>query len=323
MLPLQRLGIWQQFQAAGFIDAHGTAALWGDDLPHTNEYIYSAYGNGWHLQREEFDALLFAEAKRRGVEFLTESRLQSVSQSERGWQLKLSSAEKTEAAGGAPIATDLHSRFVIDASGRAAKLARSLGCEIRRFDKLTGIYRFYNRNQQVGINKDKSTLIESVDIGWWYTAQLPHGQQVIALMTDHDLLKKHNLAQTEHFKQALSGTQFVQAKVQGLSTASSPIVAAAHTQCLSKFAGPGWLAVGDAAFTFDPLSSLGIFKALRMAILASYAVHDFFNTKDTELAKYQHLAQAEFENYSIKHQQYYAEEMRFSDQLFWSRRQAA
>jgi flavin-dependent dehydrogenase len=39
-------------------------------------------------------------------------------------------------------------------------------------------------------------------------------------------------------------------------------------------AGDSWLAVGDAASTFDPLSSQGIVKVLRSGVCASYAIAD-------------------------------------------------
>jgi flavin-dependent dehydrogenase len=318
MIPLQRLGLLTQFRAAGFVRAQGTEALWGEDQPYANEYIFSAYGNGWHVDRRQFDELLQREAQRRGVSFVRQSGFRCIEPDENGWQLSL-----LNSADGA--AQKIRTGFVVDATGRAAKVARALGVAVQQHDNLAGIYRFYSIEEDLD-KPDYSTLIESASNGWWYSARLPQGQRVVALMTDHDLIKNQSLSAVAMFEQALQATRFISDKLKRETRSKpgrKPVVTAAHSQSLKRVADQGWLAVGDAAYTFDPLSSLGIFKALRMAILASYAVHDHFHNKQQGVEKYQKLAQAELENYAAKHQQYYAEEQRFADYPFWSRRHAA
>jgi flavin-dependent dehydrogenase len=49
--------------------------------------------------------------------------------------------------------------------------------------------------------------------------------------------------------------------------------APANSQRLYEFCGDAWMAVGDAAQAYDPLSSQGIDKALRTASHAGHLIH--------------------------------------------------
>ncbi|MFL5801049.1 MAG: NAD(P)/FAD-dependent oxidoreductase, partial [Roseiflexaceae bacterium] len=101
-----------------------------------------------------------------------------------------------------------------------------------------------------------------------------------------------------------------------------PRLYAAHSQRLDTIAGVGWLAVGDAAATFDPLSSQGIFKALRSGILAAYAIGDYFNGVHAGLERYEAWIAREFEAYLDTRRDYYGRERRWADSPFWRRRHA-
>lgn len=103
------------------------------------------------------------------------------------------------------------------------------------------------------------------------------------------------------------------------SVTSETHIIAAHSQQLDLCAGEGWLATGDAASTYDPLSSLGIFKAFRNAIFASYALVDYMHGRDTEFVKYQGIIRKDYQHYLKKRTEYYAEEERYTS-VFWQRR---
>ena len=321
IIPLQQLGIWEQFLAASFLTSAGTSSAWGTSTPYANEHIYSPYGNGWHLDRKKFDALLLNAAIDHEVRVLDHAQFLSINQQQNGWQIEFRKTEQSNA-----LHQHLSAKFVVDATGRSARVAQRIGANKQFVDHLLGIYRFYyqdDKKLQHELAADSSTLIESARNGWWYSARLPGHKQVVALMTDTDIAQAKGYGHSIGFDQALEATQQIGRQLDGMAACSAPVVSAAHTQHLDRMAGKSWLAVGDAAFTFDPLSSLGIFKALRMSLYASYAIKDFFNDKDQNLIKYQTVAGAEFNSYLAKRREYYAEESRFSNNPFWARRLAA
>ena len=79
---------------------------------------------------------------------------------------------------------------------------------------------------------------------------------------------------------------------------------------------------GDAAMTFDPLSSQGIAKALRSGRLASFVAADFLLRGAETHDRYTRLACGECEEYERAKRSYYREEQRWPTAPFWARRHA-
>ena len=62
--------------------------------------------------------------------------------------------------------------------------------------------------------------------------------------------------------------------------AEPPRVLPAETSRLDRIAGPGWLALGDAAAAYDPLSSYGIGSAMGSGFYAGQAIADSLAGRD-------------------------------------------
>ena len=311
IVPLQRLGLWQKFQRCQRMSNFGTAAAWGEQTIYTNESLFSPYGGGWQIDRSEFDLMLIDAAQSCGVDFYFEQVVKQVIRNEAHWRLVL----KNEV-------TPIHCRFVVDASGSNARFANLLGVKRQVNDKLIGIYRFYQSENNNCRPRNNGSLVESHQFGWWYSANLPNTKLVVGLMTDADIGKQQQFFRKDRWQLILKASVNTYTRLQHSSIASDLKVVAAHSQCLEKCGGAGWLAVGDAAFCFDPLSSLGIFKALRMSIYAGYAIQDYFSNKDPTLAKYRKVTEAEYAAYLSTRNIYYNQEQRFFDDVFWRRRRS-
>lgn len=307
---LEQLGIWPAFLRQNYLPAYGTCAAWGSEDLHENEFIYSPYGQGWHLDRQDFDALLADQAVQRGTVLYTQARVTAYHKQEDGrWNLTVRTKNQGR--------LDLNAAFVVDATGRLAVFARGQGARKVLFDQLVGLFVFFEVEKS---QQDTSTLVEAAEAGWWYSALLPNAQMVVACMSDADLVRKHRLNTYERWTRALSQTRHTRERLSNATPRSEPRVYAAHSRSLDSMTGDGWLAVGDAASTFDPLSSQGIFKALRSGILAAYAVCDTLDGNTRALTKYRMLLQQEFKAYLEKWQDYYRQEQRWPDSPFWQRR---
>jgi flavin-dependent dehydrogenase len=63
---------------------------------------------------------------------------------------------------------------------------------------------------------------------------------------------------------------------------------AVHSAWIERAAGPGWIAIGDAALACDPLSARGLFNGLYTALLGAGAVREVLATGRTDaLREYQ------------------------------------
>jgi flavin-dependent dehydrogenase len=305
---LEHLGVWGAFRRQGHREVHGTAAAWGSAAPRDRDYLFSTRGNGWHLDRAAFDAMLAEEAAERGVTVLRHTRVLRAGRESGGWRLGLR-------GGGL-----LGARFLVDATGPSAALARGSGARFAATDRLTGFARLFEE----AAGGDPRTLVEAFSDGWWYTAGLPGGLRIAACLTDADLARRLRLADPARWTRLLDTTGSVRDRLRGARCRGPLVVRPAHSRRLEPAAGEGWLAVGDAASLFDPLSAQGIVKGLRSGVFAAYALGDLLARGDPRgLLRYERHVRDEFAGYCRARSRFYAEERRWPDSDFWRRRAAA
>jgi len=283
---LEHLGVWPAFLAQRHRPSYGTLAAWGSAAPYANDFMFSTAGNGWHLDRSAFDAMLARECAGRGVDV------------RRG-------AAVTEGA-----------RFVVDATGGAATIARGRGAQSVALDRLVCFGRFFD-----DAGGDPRTIVEACADGWWYTAGLPDGRRFAAFMTDSDIARSLDMSEAEAWSRAAASLPLLGPLLRDARPRGDVVARAAESRRLDAAAGDGWLAAGDAASRFDPLSSQGIVKALRSGIFAAYAIGDLLTRgDDAGLRRYRAFIDAEFAAYAETRAQFYAEERRWPESEFWRRR---
>jgi len=302
---LEHLGLWASFEADGHCASYATLSTWGAAELASNEFIFQARQVGWRLDRARFDAMMLAAARARVTGYVRGS-VAGLAFTGRTWRAALHD--------GSSVTT----RFAIDATGRNAALARTIGLRPARLDRLIGCSIEFAGAADDG----EGLMIEAVADGWWYTAAIPGGRRVVVHMTDSDLVRAYGLRDIGRWMAALRQTRYVRATVGAARALGPPRVHAAGSAHVDLTATPlPLLAVGDAASCFDPVSGQGIVKALRSGVFASYAVGDFLQRgDDSGLARHRALMGQEFAAYRRTLAEFYALEQRWVDRPFWRRR---
>ena len=95
---------------------------------------------------------------------------------------------------------------------------------------------------------------------------------------------------------------------------------AAASEVLECSAGTRWLAVGDAALAFDPLSSQGICRSLESGLLGARAIAAALDGHDSALLDWSFQNRQRFASHVQTRQAYYRLERRWPDSEFWRRR---
>jgi flavin-dependent dehydrogenase len=303
---LEHLGVWDAFSAQPHRKVYGTAAAWGRAALAANDFIYFPASTGWHLERTAFDSLLAHAAQRAGATLVLGTRVRGAACDAGQWRISLST-------GGA-----VGARFAVDATGAAGTLARGCGARHVEADRLMGVAGLFDRG-----DGDPRLLVEAFEHGWWYTAALPGDRRIVACMTDADLARRLRLNDSAMWHRHLAATSVI-AKIAHAGAVLEPfIVRAASSRRIDRPAGKRWLAVGDCASRFDPLSSQGIAKALRGGTFAAYAIADLLVRKDDSgLRRYTRHVAEEFGSYARTRGAYYREEQRWPQSEFWRRRHA-
>jgi flavin-dependent dehydrogenase len=309
---LGELGLLDAFLRQGHAPSHGNASAWGSGELATHDFLFGLHGHGWHLDRARFDAGLREAAREAGAEVTSPARVAGAARTADGWLLAVTSAGHVREAACA---------WIVDATGRGAAIARRHGAVRVRHDRLVAVHARFRPLH--GADQDGRTLVEAAPDGWWYTARLPRGERVAAFLADPGDSEARRLLAPDAFEDALAGTSHVRAALAGYALASRPRGADAGSARLASAAGDGWIAAGDAAVSFDPLSSHGILNALHTGTLAGKAVHAHLAGDASALTAYGQHVEAIHAAYLRHLADYYAMERRWPDRAFWARRHRA
>jgi flavin-dependent dehydrogenase len=311
---LQALGAAHVLKDTAHLACYGNTYLWGSNQLQEKHFIFQTAGNGWHLNRQQFETSLIKLAQQKGIGFIPGTKLMQAVFDEAGgyWKLQVKTGE-------API-TNFNCRFVADATGRNSKIARCLGIERKHHDTLTGVVAHFKLDEDKPISQ--LTHIEAVENGWWYAAAVSNSTIVTAFMTDAKLLSKA-MQQIPGYWQALQHTELINTLFpKGFTpyTATALYTQPAGTSMLNSICGHNWLAVGDAAFAYDPISSYGISSALGGGCYAGNAIADHLAGAAEALPAYQYITEKAFAAYLPLLQQQYALENRWNEAAFWKDR---
>jgi len=94
----------------------------------------------------------------------------------------------------------------------------------------------------------------------------------------------------------------------------------AGTSCLSTPYSDNWIAVGDAAYAYDPISSYGITSALASGFYAGQALASTLSGKSDAMPTYRYIVENAFKAYMQRLMNHYALENRWSNSPFWKNR---
>ena len=308
---LNGLGCWGEVLRDGVLEGVQSLASWGSDRLHAHEFMFSMRGNAWRVDRARFNETLRAAAQAAGVEVWRGTRFVSAASGSDEWRLALSRQ-------GRPV--NVAARFVADATGRSASFAMRQGsrrCFDDRLVAVAAVVRLHDHAM-----RDHATLVEACESGWWYSSVIPGGRLVLAWMSDSDIVHRNSSSRLEPWLAQLRAAPLTAARALEAETAERIFTWPARSHCLDAASGPRWVAVGDAASSWDPLSSVGIMKALRTGKLGAFALLDAIRGIEGGSVKYRKIIAAEHHHYRSDRRTVYRMERRWSRSTFWRRRHA-
>jgi flavin-dependent dehydrogenase len=316
---VRRLGVWDAFMALDPLPSHGVRSVWGSAELQSTSFLGHPETLGWQVDRARLDSMLSRAAESAGAQRRMATRVSRVMRADgqapdNGWQLHVEES-------GVPARID--ARYLVDATGRGARVALEIGARRRRVDSLVGIALAFTPASAEPV-EPRPTMVEAAEQGWWYTTSVPGARELAVFLTDADVCSARRLTDRAVFLELLEHAPHSRERLYSWRAASAPRAFPAASHVLTAAAGVNWLAVGDAAVARDPLSSSGVDFALASAELARRALLDADRTRDhTTWVDYDAAIQRDFAAYTALRSFYYAQEQRWSDATFWRRRHRA
>ncbi|GHD50689.1 hypothetical protein GCM10017083_24230 [Thalassobaculum fulvum] len=307
---LAELGLDGLTERPGHRPANAAFSAWGTDRLVERNAIVHLEGPGRVLDRAGFEADLRAAAD--GSTGRCREQLAAVSCADGRWRLELAGGRSTTV------------RFLVDASGRASVVGRTLATS-RRDDRLVAACAFLP-HRDPKVEPTPATLIEAVEDGWWYAALLPDRRLSLAYFSDPDLLPRGLSRDLPAWQTSIAGSTYVSHWLAdaGFDADRPPRLHSAGTTWLEPAAGTrdgaGWAAIGDAAAAFDPLSSHGMTTALWAAARIGKVAAAWLGGDPEPLSAYAHAVAAGISRFRAQRAEVYGREQRFPDAPFWRRR---
>ena len=308
---LAELGLLDAFRAQGHLPAFALRSAWGRDEPYEVDLTFHPYGPGWHVDRVAFDRLLLDAATGRGASVRRATTVGSIRAVQGGWHADLAGPAGEVA---------LEASFLIDASGRAASVARRVAGGPRRYDDGAALVAFLRTGTSSTAPTAAVTLIEASSDGWWYAGRLPAGRMVAAFLSDADLLPADPGRYAECWRERLGATTLVATQCGGAAMEAGPRLVRTATSRLAAVGDDRWLAVGDAAMAFDPLSSQGVCAALESGRHGGLAADRRLTGDTGAVDAYATTMETTFRDYLRLRAYYYGREDRWPASPFWQRR---
>lgn len=321
---LRELGVFDEFRALEPLESPGIVSTWGGP-PSQQDYLCNRHGPGWHVDRNRFDQMLCRQAAAAGAEWFEGCRALPNRPPSGCGQVDTFDAGDDAGDIGGNIGSNVGrnpagwwsvgnvtARVLVDAAGRNGLHIGQR--EIRETeDRLLAIV--LRLIHPGGALPDQRTYVETTPDGWWYSAPLPQGGTIAMFFTDCDLYTREGIALEEQLSQA----SLTRGRMLGAEAVAARTVYASSS-CRKTVAGEAWLAAGDSASSYDPLSGMGILKALRQGTNAAIAVDGFLRGETGLLADYAALIRREFDAYVLERRAHYATERRWTGREFWDKR---
>ena len=309
---LMQLGVWEQFRTQDQPPCFGMQTCWGTTGSDASSCILSPYGHGWHVDRQRLDSLLAEQAKMMGVSVHRQSRIRQL-RHENGtlWEATVENGSFTR---------KISSRFLIDASGRNSPLRNHLGAKDHVHDHLVGVGAWFDTDPAADSDQN-AALIEATEQGWWYSAPTSDNARRIAVfMTDLDLYRHGRSASGTYWQQRLLDTEQLRRLLRGAPQPGPLRTYVASSHQVLQLGQSGWLPVGDALQSVDPLSGRGVENAIQSGIDAAAAYVAEVDGRIDAITDYLQSSQRSFSQYLVERLEVYGMEDRWRQSTFWRRR---
>ena len=241
---LDREGLWNLIPWNLSCPCTAMAAAWESADPVWTSFTLNPAGCAWHLDRIRLDAWFIVHLRASGV-IVERGSVDQILREGAGWRIAFTTGITRHTA---------TSKCVILATGRSSRAGRL--APRRAIDTLCLVAGTASPDPEDA----DALIVEAAADGWWYSAPLVDGRLFVGWMTDFSLVPGGRYVEAA----AASLTSApLHARRAGTAQLSTTIGSA--TWAMSPAAGPGWIAIGDAALARDPISGDGLTSALRSA----------------------------------------------------------
>jgi flavin-dependent dehydrogenase len=213
--------------------------------------------HAYQVRRDEFDALLFSEARKRGARCI--ERLRVTAMEPEGGDGRARVTALTEDGATQVFAP----KFVLDASGRDTFLAGKLGLkESSKRNNTAAAYAHYRGVETRGTERAGYITVHLTQDGWFWTIPLPDGITSIGFVGTQAAFKERHGDMAAFLEQRLRMSPTLHARMAQAERVSEVFGTGNYSYRATAATGANHLLIGDAFAFIDPVFSSGVLFAM-------------------------------------------------------------
>ncbi|MEU6586871.1 NAD(P)/FAD-dependent oxidoreductase [Nocardia sp. NPDC046763] len=281
---MKRIGVLDRMERDGYIKKNGVEWVWGEDRQPWTVYFKDAlampYDYGYQVERDKFDELLLDNAREYGVEVREEHRVT-------GFEIGTDGVSTVTGQDAAGTTFTVRGRWIVDASGQGGMVTKKLhNQEWDPYLKNLAVWTYWTDAKRPEGFDAGNTFLPTFDEGWWWFIPLRDGRTSVGMVVDSKVLHEHRDGGMEaYYAQCLAKTPELAQRLDGATRDEKLHVARDWSYIYDRFAGDGYIAVGDAACFIDPLFSTGVHLAMLSGFLAAVSVNTILDKPDMDRAE--------------------------------------
>ncbi len=278
----QRMGVLEKLKASPFVRKFSVQfanAAGKESRPfYFFESVHHESAVTWQVTRANFDHLLLNHAADLGAVV------------HQGVLVKQVLFESDQAVGVEVQMQDgsrekFFAKVIVDATGQTAMLSNKFRWRVRdpKLKKAVLYSYFKGVHREPDLNGGATLVLrtEKGSNGWFWYIPLDGGITSVGIVADPDyLVKNRGQDLAKIFHEEIDKCEPCRRRVEGGERVDKIYSILDYSYRSKKNAGNGFIIIGDAYGFLDPIYSSGVLLALKMAELATDAIHDAFNHDD-------------------------------------------
>jgi len=281
MPVLDELGLLPTMEQT-FLRKYGSTLRWGVERELWAIHFGEAgpWEYAYQVERAVFDQMLLSCAREHGASVIEQASVtEAVFEDGRCVGVRYRRERQGDTL-------EARARLVIDASGQSKLLARRENAiEWHEDLRNIAVWTYYKGGTHLDGIDSGNILTEYHEDGWVWVIPFKDGTRSVGFVGPNDLFVKSGLSPVEYFDSRLEVTAEAKRLLAGAERIAEHRVFKDWSYAATRFGGPGYLMVGDAAAFVDPLFSTGVMLAMKSASAAARAATQILDDPASEAEK--------------------------------------
>lgn len=299
MTLLENLQLLPLFTTSALRKTYGYHAMWGTKQLQTTHFFNSnPFKYGLKINKQDVRDALYQEVSDCVLPY---DQLAMLDSDTEGFRLEIKQDKQTQ---------HIEAQQMVDATGRKRALINHLQIPVKAYDSIMAFSCHLPKVKHPDLIHEVYT--ESFADGWGIVSGLNETSQVMSLYSHKEAGLHKALSEYSNWKNILADTHYLK-HFLAVEAPETILGGHANSSAPDYFAKDNYLAIGDAAMAFDPLSSHGITNAVYTADRAAKAIVG----SSYSFNQYHKDLQEIYKGYLETKNSLYQREQRWTENAFW------